>query len=100
MYRCQYVLTHHALVEHYGILIVVTLPRHVGNEKVASQCQLAVLSGITLGEDVSSLHSLSLVADRTEVDGHVLVGAAEFRYAVFLQCRLEAYELLVVGAVI
>lgn len=53
-----------------------------------------------LGEDVALLHSLSLVADRTEVDGHVLVGAAELRNAIFLECRLEAYKLLVVGAVV
>ena len=100
MDRSQHVIAHDALVEHNSILVVVTLPWHIGNKKVAAKCQLAILGGITLGEDVACLHALSLVADRTEVDGHILVRTAELRNAVFLQCRLKADELLVFRTVI
>ena len=61
---------------------------------------LAILCSITLCQDITLLHSLSLVADRTEVDGHVLVGTTELRYAVFLERWLEAYEFLVLGSVV
>ena len=98
--RGEHVFTHDALVEHDGVLVVVTLPRHVCHKQVAAQCELTVLCGITLGKDVAFLHALALVADRTQVDGHVLVGAAELRYAVFLQCRLEAHKLLVFRTVV
>ena len=98
MNRSQYVITNHALRDNDGVLIVVTLPRHVSHEEVATECELAVLCSVTLCEDVALLNALTLVADRTQVDGHVLVGAAELRNAVLLESRLEAYELLVVGA--
>ena len=100
MDRGEDIVAHHALRNHYGVLVVVTLPRNVGNEQVAAQGQLTILSCVTLGEDVALLHTLTLVADRTKVDGHVLVGAAELGDAVFLQSRLEADELVVLGAVV
>ena len=100
MNRCKDVLTYDTLVEHDGILIVITLPRHICHEQVTSKCQLSILGCISLSEYVTSLHSLSLVANRTEVDCHVLVGATELRNAVFLQCRFETYELLVLSAVV
>ena len=100
MYRSKDVLTHDALVEHDSILIVVTLPRHVCHKEITAQSQLAVFSGIALGKDVALLHTLPLVADRTQVDGHVLVRAAELRNTVFLQSWLKRDELLVLGAVV
>ena len=100
MNRSQHIIANDTLVEHDGILIVVTLPRHVSHEEVTTQCQLAVLSSITLCQDITLLHTLSLVADRTQVDGHVLVSAAELRNTVFLESRLEAYELLILCSVI
>ena len=39
----QDIFTDDALVEHNGILVVITLPRHVGNQQVLTQCQLTVL---------------------------------------------------------
>ena len=100
MHRGEHILAYDTLVQHDGILVVVTLPRHVGNQQVAAQCQLTILSGITLGQDVTSLHALSFLADRTQVDGHVLVGAAELRNAILFQGGLEAYELLILSTVV
>ena len=100
MHRSQDILAHHALVEHDGVLIVVALPWHVGHEQIAAQSKLAVLCSIAFGQDVALLHPLAFLADRPEVDGHVLVRTAELRNAVFLQCRLEADELFVLRAVV
>ena len=46
------------------------------------------------------MNALTLVTNWTKVDGHTLVGATELGNAILLQCRLEAYKLLVVGAVV
>ena len=96
----QDVFTHDALVEHDGVLVVVTLPGHVGHQQVATQGDLTVLGGVAFREDVAGLHALSLLADGAQVDGHILVGAAELGNAVFLECRLEADELLFFRAVV
>ena len=100
MYRCQHVIAHHTLRDDDCILVVVTLPRHISNQKVTTQSQLTILSSVALSQDVTLLHTLSLVADRTQVDSHVLVGTAELRNAVFLESRLEADKLLVFRTVI
>ena len=100
MYAGEDILTDDTLIEHDSVLIVVTFPRHISYKEVLTQSQLAVLRAVTLGEDVAELDALSLLADGSQVDGHVLVRAAELRDAVFLQSRLEAYELLVLSAVV
>ena len=100
MNRSQDVFTNHTLVEHDGILIVVTLPRHVGNEQVAAQGEFAVFSGITFRQDVALLHTLTLLANRTKVDGHVLVGATELRNLVSLGSRVEADKLFFLATVV
>ena len=100
MDRGQDILTDDALVKHDGILIVVTLPRHVSHKEVTTQCQLTILGGITLGQDITLLHTLALITDRTQVDGHILVGTTELRDTIFLQGRLEADKLLIFGTVV
>ena len=100
MDRCQDVLTNDTLVEHDGILIVITLPRHIGYQQVAAQCELTILCGITLGQDISLLHTLTFLTDRTKVDSHVLVGTTELRDTILLQGRLEADKLLVICTII
>ena len=94
------ILAHHTFVEHNGVLIIVTLPGHVGNQQVLAQCQLAVLGAVAVGQNLALLHTVALADDGAQVDGHVLVGAPELGYAVFLERRLEADKLLVLGAVI
>ena len=100
MHTGEDILAHEALGEHDGVLIVVSLPRHVGHKQVASQRQFTVLSSIALGEDLSGMHVLPFLTDRSQVDGHVLVGAAELGYAVLLEGGFEAYELLLLGTVV
>ena len=100
MYGGKNILLDHTLVEHDGVLIVVTLPRHEGNLEVATQGEFTILGGVTLGEDVATGDALSARTDGTEVDGCRLVGFAPLRYAVFLDGILEGYEFLLVGAVV
>ena len=96
----QHILTNDTLVQHDGILIVVTLPRHISHEQVTTQSQLTVLGSITLSQDITLLHTLALITDRTQVDGHILVRTTELCNAVLLHGRFEADELLVFSAVI
>ncbi len=98
--RSKDVLANHALVEHNGVLIVVTLPGHEGHLQVAAESELTLLGRITLGEDVALLHTLSLVADGTEVDSCTLVRATELGQFVFLDRRLELNEFLVFSTVV
>ena len=100
MYRGKHVVAHNTLVEHDGVLVVVTLPWHVSHKEVASECELTILGGITFGKNVACLHTLPFAADRTQVDGHILVCTAELRYSVFLQCGLETYEFLILSTVV
>ena len=86
------ILTHHALVEHNSILIVVTLPRHVRHLQVATESEFAVFGRVTFGKDVAFFHSLTAFADWTQVDGGALVGLAELRQAIFYNRLVEAYE--------
>ena len=94
------ILGNHALVEHDGVLVVVTLPRHVSHLEVAAEGELAILGGVTFGEDSAFFHSVALVADRTEVDGSALVGLAELRNVVFFHCAFKTYKFLFLGAVV
>ena len=94
------IITNETFVEHDGVLVVVTLPRHVGHEKVATESELTIFGSVTFGEDVALLDALSLLADGTEVNGHILVGTAELGNLVFLCGRVEADELFVLGAVV
>ena len=100
MDRRKDILTHHALVEHDGILVVVTLPWHERHLKVAAECELAVFRGITLCQNHSLLDALSLLADWTQVDCGALVGHAEFRNDIFFNRVLEIHEFLVLSTVI
>ena len=76
MYGGEDIVAHHALVEHDGVLVVVTLPGHESHLEVAAKSEFAVLGGVALGEDVAGLDALALVADGTEVDSGALVGFA------------------------
>ena len=60
-----------------GVLVVVALPRHEGDEQVLAQRQLAVVGRGTVGEDVALVDLLALVDEGLLVDARVLVGPAE-----------------------
>ena len=98
--RGEEVFTDEAFVEHNSILIVVTLPRHVSHLDVATESKLTSLSGVPFGEDIASFDTLSLEADRTEVDRGALVGLAELRQAVGRDGVFEANEDFIIGTVV
>ena len=100
MNRSQDILTDDALVQHDGILIVITLPRHISHKQVTTQSQLTILGGITLSQDIALLHTLSLFADRTQVDGHVLVRTTELSNTIFFQSWFEANKLFVLSTIV
>ena len=68
--------------------------------RLRPQSQLAILGGVTLGEDIAGLHTLSLHADGAKVDCRALVGFAELGNTVFLDRTFERYEFLFLGAVV
>ncbi len=100
VYRGEDIVADDALVQHDGVLIVVTLPGHECHLEVAAESEFALLGGVALGEDVAGVDALSLVADRTEVDGRALVGLAPLGKSVLLDGVLESDEFVFLGAVI
>ena len=96
----QQVFTYNALVQYNSILIVISLPRHISHQQVLTQCQLTLFCRITFGQDITLFHPLALVADRTQVNRHVLVSLTELRYSIFLQSRFETYKFFVFRTVI
>ena len=66
-----------------GILVVISVPCHIGNGYVLSKCQLAALHGWAIGKDIPLFDALSLGNDRTLVDVGSVVGTLEFTQTVF-----------------
>src|SRR5438477_2336779 len=75
--RGVHVLLDHALGQKDGVLEVVSLPRHEGDQHVAAQCHLAVFDGGTVGQNVSLLHVLARLDLGAVVEAGALVGAGE-----------------------
>ena len=100
MDRSEDILADHTLIEHDSILIVITLPGHESHLEVSTQGEFTIFGRIAFGEDVTLIDTLALIADRTEVDSGALVGAAEFRYSIFLESRFELNELLILGSIV
>ena len=100
MNRSKDIITYNTLIQYDSILIVVTLPRHVSHEEVTAKSQLTVFGSITLSKDVTLLHNLTCIANRTEVNGHILVRTAELGNLVFLYVRIEANKLFIFRTVV
>ena len=100
MDRSQHIIAYDAFRNDNGILIVISFPRNISNQKIPTQSNLSILRGITFGKDITSLHPFSLATDRSEVDGHILVGAPELRNTIFFQCRFKTNKLLIFRTVI
>ena len=100
MHTGQDIFTYNTLVQYDGILIIVALPRHVSNKQVLAKCQFTCLGRVAFCQDITSLNTLSFLTDRTEVDGHILVGTTELGNTVFLHRRFEAYEVLFLCTVV
>ena len=58
-----------------SILVVVTFPRHISNDNVVAQRQLAMISGRTICDRLLLEYLVTLVHDRNLVDAGTLVGA-------------------------
>ena len=82
--RRQHVVAHEALGEDDGVLEVVALPRHQGDEQVLAECQLTVVGGRPVGDDRALAHLLALDDAGPLVDARVLVRPAELAQAVDL----------------
>ena len=98
--RSQQVFAYHTFIQYDGILIIVTLPRHISYQQVLTQCQFTLFSRITFSQDITFLHTLAFVTNRTQVNRHVLVSLTELRYSIFLQSRFETYKFFVFRTVI
>ena len=98
--RGKHIFAHHTLWNNDSILVVVTLPRDIGNKQVTTKCQFTILSSIAFCQDISCLDTLPLITDRTKVDSHILIGTTELWNAILLQCRFEADKLVFFCAVI
>src|ERR1019366_1317122 len=82
--RRQHVVTHETLVQDDGVFVVVALPRHVGDEQVLAERELAVERARAVGQEVAVLHRLATEDQRLLVDRRVLVRAAELVEVVLL----------------
>ena len=100
MNTCKNVFAYHTFVQHDGVLIIVSLPRHICHQKVLTQSQFSVLCTISFCQDLTRNNSVSLIDDGTEVDGHVLIGTTELGYAVFFKRGFKTYKLFIFSAVI
>jgi len=78
------VFFHETLRDDDGVLVVVALPRHEGNEQVLAQRQFALVGARAVGEEVAFFHLLALVHARNLVDRGVLVGTTELDEVVLV----------------
>ena len=100
MDRGEYIVFTYLFVDNDGILVVVTLPRHEGNQEVLTDSQLTTLGRVTLRHDLTLRDTLSARNDRAQVDRGALVGLSELRDDILLQRRVEVNELLILGSVV
>ena len=85
--RREDVVAHQALGEDDGVLEVVALPRHEGDEQVLAQGQVAVVGGRAVGQHVALLDRHAHVDQGLLVDAGALVGAAELGQPVELAAQ-------------
>ena len=98
--RRQHVVAHQALREDDGVLVVVALPRHEGDEQVLAERQLAVVRRGAVGQQVADDHALPLGHQGAVVDARVLVGAAELGQPVDLAPERGAEAVLLARGVL
>ena len=79
-----HIVHHEALVEQYGVLIVVAFPGGEAHEHVLAQADLALRRGGAVRDDVAFLHALAHLHDGPLVEAGALVGAGEFDKLVIL----------------
>ena len=75
--RGERVVLYQTLRDDHGILVVVTVPRHEGDQQVLAKRHLALLGGRAIGQHGSLLHAFAVVDERHLVIAGGLVGALE-----------------------
>ena len=71
------ILLDHAFRDHDGILEIISVPRHEGDEHIATQSEFAVFRIRTVCKNITNLDHLPLLDDRMLVDTCAAVGAHE-----------------------
>ena len=86
---------------HDCVLEVVPIPRHEPHENVEAECQLAVVSSVTVSDDLTGTDLLTDLNERPLVDCSVLVGPPELLQpeAVVLHQPAEGLTIVAVTAV-
>ena len=74
MHRGIQVVVDQALAHEDGVLVVVSLPRHVGDQDVLTESDFTALAGRTISQHLADNHRIALTHDRTLVQAGVLVG--------------------------
>ena len=98
--RGEHVVTHEALGQDDGVLVVEALPWHERHEQVLAECQLPIVGGRAVGQEVASLDVLTFFDERLLVDTSVLVGALELRERVDPAPELGTEAVLCPGPVL
>ena len=78
----EHVIARDALGDEDRVLEIVPVPRHEGDEHVATQCQFAQLGGRTVGDDVALGHPIAHLHQRALVDAGALVGTHELAQTI------------------
>ena len=78
----KHIVLHQALGQNDGVLVVVTLPGHEGNQQVAAQGQLAAISCRSISNYRTKLNPVTVVNQHALVVAGALVGALELSNAV------------------
>ncbi len=82
MNRGEDVVTDDTLGDEDGVLKVIAIPGHKGDEHVAPKRQLAEFSRRTVGDHVAGHHPITHLHQRPLVDAGVLVRALELQKVV------------------
>src|SRR4051794_11324609 len=95
--RGEHVLLDQPLGQDDRVLVVVALPRHVGDHQVLAERDLAGLGRGAVGDDLALLHLVAGGDDRLLVDVGALVGAAELDQVVHVDLAARVLDGDLVG---
>ena len=88
------VVAHDRFRKQDGVFEVVSVPRHEGDEDVASECKLAAMGGRTVGDDLAALDRVADLHEGLLVDARALVGALELAQVVDVDADIGRIGLL------
>ena len=100
MNRSKYIFADQPFVQNNSVFKVVSFPGHERHFQVPAQSKLSVLRSKTFGQDIAFGNFLSQLANRTQVDGCILVGFTEFRNVVSLDRILKTGKLFLLRPVV